>query len=75
MGLSVGRKFSRSAVVRNRARRILREAFRGLRGDLPPLDVVLIPVATGTRYTLPEVSAELEGHFQRVRRKLACKPS
>ncbi|MFQ5749432.1 MAG: ribonuclease P protein component [Planctomycetota bacterium] len=75
MGLSVGRKFSRSAVVRNRARRVLREAFRQLRRNLPPLDVVLIPVASETRYTLSEVVAEMEGHFRRVQRKLACTPS
>ncbi len=72
MGLSVGRKFSRSAVVRNRARRVLREAFRQLRGDLPPLDVVLVPIASETRFTLPAVRAELEGHFHRVQRKLSC---
>lgn len=44
LGLSVGRKFSKRAVVRNRARRVFREAFRLARPELPPMDLVLIPV-------------------------------
>lgn len=44
LGLAVSRKVG-SAVVRNRAKRRLREAFRHIRAELPPLDMVVIPLA------------------------------
>lgn len=43
LGLSVGKRFDKLAVGRNRAKRLLREAFRLERHHLPPLDLVLIP--------------------------------
>ncbi len=56
IGLSVGRKFSRKAVLRNRARRALREAFRTLRPDLPAWDFILLPLRPAP---MPEVRDEL----------------
>ncbi|KAA3607910.1 MAG: ribonuclease P protein component [Planctomycetota bacterium] len=44
LGLSVGRKFSKLAVRRNRARRVIREAFRLCRSELPALDMVVMPL-------------------------------
>lgn len=41
LGLTVSRRVSRSAVVRNRIRRVLREQFRRQTG-LPALDIVVI---------------------------------
>lgn len=67
MGLSVGRKFNPSAVLRNRARRVLRDAFRLQRRQLPHLDMILIPVARGAEYRTGEVEAEL----RRLTRKIA----
>lgn len=44
LGLSVGKRIWKSAVRRNRVRRIFREAFRLTQHELPPgLDVVLVP--------------------------------
>ena len=44
LGLSVGKRIWKSAVRRNRVRRIFREAFRLSQHELPPgLDVVLVP--------------------------------
>ena len=40
LGLVIAKKFLRRAVDRNQVKRIVREQFRCLRGDLPPVDVV-----------------------------------
>lgn len=69
MGLSVGRKFNPSAVLRNRARRVLRDAFRLQRRHLPHLDLILIPIARGADYRTGEVEAEL----RRLTRKIALR--
>jgi ribonuclease P protein component len=70
-GLSVGRKLSKSAVVRNRVRRVLREAFRLRRAELPPLDLVLIPQDARRRWNTPEAGDELIALALKAARKLA----
>lgn len=69
-GLSVGRKFARSAVVRNRVRRVLREAFRLRRAELPPLDIVLIPQDARRRWGTAEAADELVALARKASRKL-----
>ncbi|MCZ6690143.1 MAG: ribonuclease P protein component [Planctomycetota bacterium] len=44
LGITIGRKAGR-AVRRNRVRRLIREAFRAIRSELPPgLDIVVFPL-------------------------------
>jgi len=72
MGLSVGKRHARGAVARKRARRILREAFRLTRAELPPgVDVVLIPHPAGARLELALARAELVALVPRALRKKA----
>lgn len=60
MGLSVGRKFHKSAVLRNRARRVLRAAFRLQKAKLPHFDMILIPVGRVEDYRTQDVERELK---------------
>jgi len=60
LGLSVGKRIWKSAVRRNRVRRIFREAFRLSQHDLPVgFDLVLIPAATALDPALELTRAEL----------------
>ena len=60
LGLSVGRSIWKSAVKRNRVRRIFRDAFRLSYPDLPSgVDIVMIPAAPKLDPKLQEVSREL----------------
>lgn len=67
LGLSVGRKIWKSAVRRNRVRRIFREAFRLTREKLPEgVDVILIPAAPKLDPGLAETCEELERLAQKA---------
>ena len=41
LGLVIPKRLARRAVLRNRLKRLAREAFREVRGDLPVMDLVL----------------------------------
>lgn len=70
LGLSVGKKIWKSAVKRNRIRRVFREAFRLSAKDLPPLDFVLIPAAPRLKPSTPETAQELVRLAEKIARKL-----
>jgi ribonuclease P protein component len=60
LGLSVGRAIWKSAVRRNRIRRIFREAFRLSYAELPVgVDVIMIPAAPRLVPELADTRAEL----------------
>ena len=60
MGLSVGKRCWKSAVKRNRVRRVFREAFRLSREELPTgFDYVLIASTPRLAPHMPAVRAEL----------------
>jgi ribonuclease P protein component len=72
LGLSVSRRVG-NAVLRNRHKRLLREAFRLSREQLPPLDLVIIPV-TRQEPTLSAYQASLVSIAQRLDRRLRRTP-
>jgi ribonuclease P protein component len=57
LGLAIGRRVG-NAVVRNRLRRLAREAFRSIASELPPVDLVVI--------AKPEAKALAESPFDRL---------
>jgi len=77
LGLSVGRAIWRSAVRRNRVRRIFREAFRLEYPELPRgLDLVLIPAAKGLDPELEATRAELRRLVRKAAERLpGARPS
>ena len=70
LALSVGKKIWKSAVKRNRVRRVFREAFRLSARDLPPLDYVLIPAEPRLAPNTPETERELRRLATKVARRL-----
>ena len=67
LGLTVSKRVSKLAVVRNRLRRLLREVFRQQRATLPAGDYVLIAKPEAARADNAALRADLLSLFERAR--------
>ena len=66
LGLAVSRKAARTAVDRNRLKRLAREAFRVAQHDVAPLDIVVLARPHAAAAPSAEVRASLQRLWQRV---------
>ena len=73
LGLAISRKVARSAVARNRIKRIVRESFRHHQPQLGGLDWVVMGRAGLTVQENAVLFAALQRHWQRLAR--SCAPS
>ncbi len=73
LGLAISRKVAKSAVVRNRIKRIVREDFRQRQQQLGGLDYVVMARAGLAEQEHAVLSVSLQRHWQRIAQ--ACAPS
>ncbi|HPO89917.1 MAG TPA: ribonuclease P protein component [Victivallales bacterium] len=67
-GFICSKKFSSKAVIRNRAKRIMKEVFRNTKATISPCEVILIPKQALLTANLLEVQEELIVHFKEARK-------
>jgi ribonuclease P protein component len=66
LGLAISKRVSKRAVERNRIKRLLRESFRRVRSQLPPLDLVVMAREQAAGVPGPELLAEIDALWRRL---------
>jgi len=67
LGLAISKRVSKRAVDRNRLKRLVRESFRRVRQELPAMDLMVMARDLATGLPGPELLAELDGLWKRLR--------
>lgn len=71
LGLAISRKVARSAVARNRIKRVIRESFRHWQTRLGPLDIVILGRGGISARTTRELDSSLEKLWLKLIEKCA----
>ncbi len=71
LGMTTAARHLRSAVIRNRVRRLIRESFRHSRHTLGNLDIVVLAKAPTATATAGELLTSLGAHWNRLGRAAA----
>ncbi|HET6804127.1 MAG TPA: ribonuclease P protein component [Frateuria sp.] len=66
LGLAVSKRVSKRAVERNRIKRLVRESFRRVRHQLPPIDLVVMAREATAAMPGNELLAELDALWRRL---------
>jgi len=67
LGLVIGKKKIRRSVDRNLMKRIVRESFRRIRQQLPPVDLVVI-ARPARRIDRQQLARDLDRQWRRIQR-------
>jgi ribonuclease P protein component len=71
LGLAISKRIIKTAVGRNRVKRLVRESFRQHQQLLTGLDIVVMSRNGAVQASNPEILNALQTHWQRVTKKCA----
>ena len=66
LGLAISKRVSKRAVERNRIKRLLRESFRRVRHQLPPIDVMVMAREHAAGLPGPQLLAEIDSLWKKL---------
>jgi ribonuclease P protein component len=66
LGIAISRRCARTAVLRNRLKRVARESFRAVASYLPPLDIVVVCRRGNTAPRTDRLSDALTGAWEQL---------
>ena len=66
LGMAIARKKTRTAVARNRLKRVIRESFRVNQPELPAIDIVVLLRDGAVGRSNRELLTELDRHWRRL---------
>ena len=74
LGITVSRKVSRKAVLRNRIKRQVRESFRHHQYTLPGVDLIVIARSAAAGITGAKLRESLQHHWEKIRQQCRSSP-
>ena len=69
LGLAISKRFIKTAVGRNRVKRLLRESFRQHQSLLTGLDIVVVNRDAAHKTSNSEITKALKAHWRRVAKR------
>lgn len=69
LGLAISKRFIKTAVGRNRVKRVLRESFRRHQSLLVGLDIVVMSREGALKASNPELRKSIEAHWRRIAKR------